>query len=180
MKHLYIIRHCKAAGQPPEAQLTTEGLAQAERLAQFLADKRIERIVSSPYVRARQSVEPLAAKLGLAIEEDERLAERVLVSGDLPDWLERLKESFGDPNLAFEGGESGRAAQERAVAAVHDLLAQDEGIVALVSHGNLITLLLNHFDRRFGFAEWQALSNPDVFLVGVTEEGARVERIWRS
>jgi len=37
MKRIYLVRHCKAAGQEPEAPLTEEGVTQAERLADFFA-----------------------------------------------------------------------------------------------------------------------------------------------
>jgi broad specificity phosphatase PhoE len=40
-----------------------------------LTDRGITRIVSSPYVRCVETVEPLAATLGLPIDVDERLAE---------------------------------------------------------------------------------------------------------
>ncbi|HWI60619.1 MAG TPA: hypothetical protein VNT75_02140 [Symbiobacteriaceae bacterium] len=43
----------------------------------------------------------------------------------------------------------------------------------IVTHGNLMTLLLKRFDHRFGFAEWRALSNPDVYLVSDC-----VQRLW--
>jgi 2,3-bisphosphoglycerate-dependent phosphoglycerate mutase len=70
MKPLYLVRHCRASGQEPEAALTEEGLAQAERLADFLAPLAPDRILSSPFRRAVQSVEPLAARLDLPIELD--------------------------------------------------------------------------------------------------------------
>jgi 2,3-bisphosphoglycerate-dependent phosphoglycerate mutase len=37
--------------------------------------------------------------------------------------------------------------------------------VVVVSHGNLISLLLHAFDGRPGFATWEALSNPDLFEI---------------
>jgi 2,3-bisphosphoglycerate-dependent phosphoglycerate mutase len=77
-KTLYIVRHCKAAGQQPEATLTVDGHVQAEQLAEKLAALPIERIISSPFVRAKQSIAPLAERLGLPIVTDTRLAERVL------------------------------------------------------------------------------------------------------
>ena len=40
-----------------------------------LADRGITRIVSSPYVRCVETVEPLATTLGLAVDIDGRLAE---------------------------------------------------------------------------------------------------------
>ncbi len=42
-----------------------------------------------------------------------------------------------------------------------------------------MTLLLKRFDDRFGFAQWQALMNPDVYRVTVTAGGAAVTRLWR-
>jgi broad specificity phosphatase PhoE len=40
-----------------------------------LADERFDRIVASTHLRCIETVEPLAASRGLAIERDERLAE---------------------------------------------------------------------------------------------------------
>jgi 2,3-bisphosphoglycerate-dependent phosphoglycerate mutase len=46
---LFLIRHCSALGQEPEAPLSSEGEQQAQELARFLAEYGITRIVSSPY-----------------------------------------------------------------------------------------------------------------------------------
>lgn len=96
MKTIYIVRHCKAEGQEADAPLTADGLAQADRLADLLMDSQIGRIISSPYVRAKDSVAPLAERLKLQVELDERLVERVLCAGFIPDWQQHLKASFRD------------------------------------------------------------------------------------
>src|SRR5688500_15400614 len=70
---LYLVRHCQATGQAPDAPLTLVGEAQAQRLADALDRRGIRRIVASPFVRARASVEPLAERLGLTVEVDDRL-----------------------------------------------------------------------------------------------------------
>ena len=44
----------------------------------------------------------------------------------------------------------------------------------MVSHRNLSTLILRHFDGRAGFEEWRAMTNPDVFRI----VAGRPERIW--
>ena len=170
---LYVVRHCKATGQEPGAPLTEAGRQQAEVLADHLANTGIDLIVSSPFERAKASVAPLARRLGLPIQEDERLGERVLAAADLPDWLTHLERSFLDPDLRLPGGESSSEASVRAAAAVDAVLARGARAPLIVTHGNLMTLLLQRFDDRFGFAQWQALSNPDVYLIGM-----RVERIW--
>ncbi|MGH2351947.1 MAG: histidine phosphatase family protein, partial [Chloroflexota bacterium] len=135
-------------------------------------------IVSSPYVRAVESIRPLAHRLGIKVETDERLRERLLSQGPLPDPLERLQESFDDLDMRLAGGESSREAMARGVSAIEDLRRHVANVTVVVTHGNLLTLLLKHFDDRFGFEEWRRLTNPDIFCVTIAEDGARVERIW--
>jgi 2,3-bisphosphoglycerate-dependent phosphoglycerate mutase len=179
VKTLYVVRHCKAEGQEADAPLTPEGHVQANRLADALAGANIERIISSPYRRATESIAPLAQRLGLEVELDVRLVERALCAGSPPDWQERLRASFADPELAFEGGESSREAMQRAVAVVTELQRHSASRTVLVTHGNLMTLLLKHFDDSIGFAKWSALSNPDVYRVALTRPFP-IERFWSS
>ena len=177
-KILYIVRHCSAEGQQPEATLRPEGSIQAIALANFLADEGIERIVSSPFTRAVQSILPLAQRLHREIETDARLAERILSSSNLPDWLDRLRATFDDLDLHFEGGESNRTAMNRAISAINDILKHGATITCIVTHGNLMTLLLKHFDISLGFETWNALTVPDVFRIIITDVGTQMERIW--
>jgi phosphohistidine phosphatase SixA len=55
--------------------LDERGRRQSEALVEALSDWPIERVLSSPYVRCAQTVEPLAAALAHEIEEREELAE---------------------------------------------------------------------------------------------------------
>ena len=181
---LYLVRHCQSSGQEQDAPLTALGHEQAGRLAAWLLPRGIARIVSSPYLRARQSVEPLARQLGLAVETDERLIERVLSTEPLDDWRERLRAAWDDHDLALPGGESSRQATARGIAAVTEVLADGRQPAVVVSHGNLISLLLHAFDGRPGFTTWEQLTNPDVFEVAyepATDEAAgrwRATRTW--
>jgi len=178
VKRLYIVRHCSAAGQAPDAPLTSEGKAQAQRLADFLKDKEIEFIITSPYVRAINSIEPLAERLTIEIQVDSRLSERILSLEPLENWLDCLQHTFTDFELAYDGGETSRQAMDRAVAVVDELLSRHQESVVVVTHGNLMTLLLRYFDERFGFEEWAAFKNPDVYLVTVNASESNVERVW--
>ena len=78
---VHIVRHgaagdrSKWSGPDAERPLTTKGERQAEELAKRLASLGVERILSSPYVRCRQSVEPLARLTGIDIESHTGLAE---------------------------------------------------------------------------------------------------------
>lgn len=178
MQSLYIVRHCSAEGQSPDAPLTWEGRKQAERLSDFLKKRHIDQIISSPYVRAMASAKPLAIALGLQVHGDPRLSERVLSSQPLENWLACLKQTFADLELSYNGGETSEQAMERGIQMVNQVLAENHRNVVLVTHGNLMTLLLKHFDERFGFEEWAALTNPDVYRVTVDGPETMVERVW--
>ncbi|MDQ6692263.1 MAG: histidine phosphatase family protein [Candidatus Dormibacteraeota bacterium] len=74
-----LIRHAKAGERGTHHDqlraLTEGGQRQAERLVGQLAAVRIGRVLTSPYVRCRQTVEPLASARGLKVEDSEPLAE---------------------------------------------------------------------------------------------------------
>jgi 8-oxo-dGTP diphosphatase len=88
---LFLVRHAKAgsrskwAGDDELRPLTKAGWAQAEALAEWLEaeigvvvsepDGLRPRLVSSPYVRCVETLEPLGKRLGTTVECDDRLAE---------------------------------------------------------------------------------------------------------
>jgi 8-oxo-dGTP diphosphatase len=55
--------------------LTDKGWRQAEQLCRLYEPFRVTRILSSPYLRCTQTVEPLARHLGVDVEEVAALAE---------------------------------------------------------------------------------------------------------
>jgi 2,3-bisphosphoglycerate-dependent phosphoglycerate mutase len=175
-ERVFLVRHCAAAGQAPDAPLTAEGRAQALALAGVLAGRGIDRIISSPFLRARQSIEPLAQRLGLTLRIDDRLAERALGDpGPLP-WRDAVRLTFDDFDRCFPGGESSRDATGRAVAALDDALASGALCPVLVTHGNLLSLLLRYVDGGLGYAEWERLRTPDVFEATLGNGDVRLSR----
>lgn len=164
------VRHCASEGQAPEAGLTARGREQALHLADAIAGRHpVARIVSSPYRRARESIAPLASRLGLRVEIDERLAERRLSPVSRDDWREFVRRSFDDLDARAPGGESGREALARGWSALHDALASPGALI--VSHGQLLGLVLHRIDAGFGYADWEAMANPDVFRIARTAGG---------
>lgn len=179
LQKIYVIRHCEATGQPPEAPLTDKGHLQAIELAEYFSAIKINRIISSPYKRAIDTIQPLAKTFNIEVETDRRLEERVLSRENLQDWLGKLSASFEDLDLKYEGGESSREAMNRIVEVVNEVYSTEQNTI-IVSHGNLISLLLKYFNNEFGFDNWKRLSNPDVYLL--IKEGSEVtfERLWKS
>jgi 2,3-bisphosphoglycerate-dependent phosphoglycerate mutase len=183
VKRLYLVRHCKTSGQDADRPLTPEGEAQALHLADFLAPLGIKRVVSSPYARAVRSIAPLAEQLGLPLETDDRLAERVLSSEPLDDWEARMRESYDAVDRALPGGETSLDAVARGAAAIEELLGGTAQVSVAVSHGNLLSLLLGHYGYHAGgsagYESWRVMSNPDVYVLERDGSRIRIERIWR-
>jgi 8-oxo-dGTP diphosphatase len=78
---LVLVRHASAGdrdaweGDDRFRPLDAKGFAQAARLPDVVAGVPIRRIVSSPYLRCVQTVEPLAAALDLEVEAAPELSE---------------------------------------------------------------------------------------------------------
>ncbi len=79
---LAVVRHALAGdrlrwqGDDRLRPLDERGLRQAGRLAEvLLAELPVGRVLSSPYVRCVQTVEPLAERLGVALETRDELTE---------------------------------------------------------------------------------------------------------
>jgi 8-oxo-dGTP diphosphatase len=76
-----LLRHASAgdkrhwSGDDRLRPLDDRGRRQVAALVDLLRPLEIRRIVTSPYVRCVQTVEPLAAAFGLPVEYDDRLGE---------------------------------------------------------------------------------------------------------
>ena len=78
---VYLIRHAEAGhreqwGEPDHLRpLTKRGWRQAERLVSLFAEQPFTHLLSSPYVRCVQTLEPMAQARGLRVETADELAE---------------------------------------------------------------------------------------------------------
>ncbi|MGG0658315.1 histidine phosphatase family protein [Rummeliibacillus pycnus] len=179
MKKIYVVRHCKANGQEFDASLTNEGKEEANNLVEFFNDKNIQQVISSPMARAIQSIEPFTQSQNINIQRDERLSERVLSDQNFPDWMDKLKQTFEQPELKFEGGESSKEASKRIWNVVEEVKESDIDHTIIVSHGNIISLLLKQIDEGISFDAWKKLTNPDVFLIEYHDENVwSYKRVW--
>ena len=177
-RRLFLVRHCESTGQDASAPLTALGQTQAVLLADHLEPMGVELLVSSPYTRAQQSVAPLAQRLRLPVETEPRLAERVLSAEPLVHWREAMRQTFANLDLVWPGGESSRVAMARGRAAIDAILSRPVHTAVVVTHGNLMTLILRSFVEHFDFRAWAHLTNPDVYCIEGSAERVRVTRTW--
>lgn len=171
---LWIVRHGESAGnvlayeaeaagaelidvpdRDPDVALSPTGRAQAEATARWFAAlpeaERPEVVVVSPYLRTRQTAEPILAALGLPARRDERLRDRELgvldrltshgVRARMPQEAQR-RDRLGKFYYRPPGGESWADVALRLRSLLGDLRRDHAGRrVLLVGHEALIFLL---------------------------------------
>lgn len=99
---ILFVRHANAgqrkewSGEDRRRPLDKLGRRQAEGLVELLRPHRPGRVLSSGFVRCRETVEPLARALGLTVEERPELAE-----GASADEVQRLAAQVPDDVLVF-------------------------------------------------------------------------------
>jgi 2,3-bisphosphoglycerate-dependent phosphoglycerate mutase len=152
---LIIVRHAlpyRADGENATAdpELTELGRRQAASTAEFLAGETIDAIVASPLRRAHQTAEPLAGRLGLAIETVEGLREidpfggayvpAEEITDDHP-----IVQAYAEDRFSLFGDEQGfRRFRATVVAAFDEVVAANRGRrVSVFCHGTVIGTYLS-------------------------------------
>ena len=181
---LYLIRHARSAAslEIEEARwpLSDVGGQQAAALADLLDPLSIGQVYSSPYLRARDTVGPFAAKNGLDVILVDDLAERRLTRDALGRFGEVWRASWEDMDYAPPNCESSREAQERFTRAVRRIVQETTSTtIAICSHGHVIALFLRQFDEAFGREQAEALRNPDVLRFHTTGNGWLLDREFK-
>lgn len=130
--------------------LSALGLAQAERLAQALADEPLAAIYSSDLSRARQTAEAIGRARNLTIHLDTDLRERAFGRFEGLSW-EEIDQGYPEdaarwrkrePDFAVGGGESLTGFSARCVAAARRAAAAHPGqSIALIAHGGVLDCL---------------------------------------
>lgn len=148
-----LIRHAlplrSAVGEGSDPELAEAGWEQARRLPEALARFEVNRLVSSPQCRARQTAEPVAAALGLPVGIEEGIAEYdrgmshyvplEQVRAERPEDWERMAEGRLPPSVDAE------AFLARVWTALSDIVsaAEHRETIAVFSHGGVINVVLH-------------------------------------
>jgi broad specificity phosphatase PhoE len=150
---MYLVRHGATENnlaRPPRLQgrridlgLSAVGLEQAARTAEFLAGQGVEAVFASPLVRARQTAEQIARRIGAAVSIVEELTEIDVGDWEGLSWAE-IERRAPEPYRLFMadagvhpylGGENMAAVQARTAPAIAELLKSNLGRrIAVVAH----------------------------------------------
>jgi probable phosphoglycerate mutase len=156
----YLVRHGSyallgqvLAGRALDVSLDQTGRRQVNALAkQFLRDRQIGAVQSSPRRRTRETARPIAERIGRPLEVEQALDEV-----DFGEWSgRRFAELAGDPRWRAwnqsrgkeraPGGESMAEVQRRVVGHLERVRDRHPGtIVVIVSHCDVIRAALLHY-----------------------------------
>jgi len=132
--------------------LTAQGREQADALARRLEEVPIDAIYSSPLERCRETAAPLSRTRGVATQ-----VHRGLIETGYGEWTGRSIRQLTRTRLwrtlqrtpsaiRFPGGETLRDVQARALDAVETITdSHPRGTVVVVTHADVVRLLLAHF-----------------------------------
>jgi broad specificity phosphatase PhoE len=165
-----LLRHGEAAVPPDHYPdharmlLSPTGEQQAAAAARWLATPSFDRIVTSPLRRAMQTAEAVAGASGLAVEVDERLAERVFpalyglsyatIAARFGNELAATMATGNSDGLSMPGAEDLHQCADRIGGWVADVTATGPHTILAVTHGGphgwLLSRLLGLDPSRAG------------------------------
>jgi len=183
---IYMIRHAESPfiiGQERTRKLSNQGEIDAKKVTAIMNEKEIDLVVSSPYIRAIQTIEGIVDSKNIEVKIFEELRERQLKGAyKLPEEeiQQAIKKSFEDIDFKLSGGESVRDVQNRAIPIIKDLLNKFETKTIIIgTHGNVMTIIMNYFNKKYGYDFWKNTSKPDIYkLVFSRKKLQLVQRIW--
>ena len=161
MTQIVLVRHAvndfvktgKLAGWTPEVHLNEEGVAQAEALGNRLADVPIDRLYASPLERTMETADAIRRHHpDLEIRQHPGIGEvrygewegQAIASLQTRKMWHVIQEY--PSRASFPNGETMREVQARAVNAIEELAARHpRELVVVVSHADLIKMILAHF-----------------------------------
>lgn len=160
---IYFIRHAEPNYNNQDdliRELTPKGLADRELVTNYLSDKNIEIVLSSPYKRAVDTVKHFADKYNIIIEQVEDFRERKIDSCWIEDFETFSKSQWRDFKYKLSDGESLNEVQSRNISALQNVLKTHIGKKIIIgSHGTALSTIINYYDNSFGYDDFVSIKN---------------------
>lgn len=181
MTKIYFVRHSKPDFNIKDdltRPLTEEGLKICERVTEFLMDKDVDIIFSSPYKRAVDTIKDFAERSHLHINIVEDFRERKVDSGWIEDFNAFSKKQWTNFDYKMSDGESLSEVQKRNIDALHKILKENENKnIVIGTHGTALSTIINYYDKSFDYSQFERIKDCMPFIVCIEFEGVRPVKI---
>jgi 2,3-bisphosphoglycerate-dependent phosphoglycerate mutase len=183
MTTVYFVRHAEPNYENHDdisRELSDKGLRDRKRVTNFLADKKIDVVVSSPYKRAIDTVGDFAEINGLDITIVEDFKERRIDSQWIEDFHSFSKKQWEDLQYKLSDGECLENVQKRNISALGKVLEQYRNKNIVVgSHGTALSTIINYYDQSFGYSDFERIRCVMPWIVEFTFEDKQCVKIQK-
>lgn len=181
MTTIYFVRHAEPNydnHNDAERELTAKGLRDRIRVTNYLSDKGVDAVLSSPYRRAVDTVKQFSDTVGLPVVLVPDFRERRIDSGWIDDFDEFSRRQWADFSYKLSDGESLGEVQRRNLAALEAVLENHpDQTLAVGSHGTALCTLIHAFDPTFGYEEFAKVKGLMPWIVKFTFQGEKLEKM---
>ncbi|TCW57337.1 2,3-bisphosphoglycerate-dependent phosphoglycerate mutase [Bacillus thuringiensis] len=185
--YIYMVRYgesSKLEGSERTRGLTEKGSLDAHRVTDILKTEGIDTFISSPYKRAVLTIEKTANFYEKEILIYENLKECMFSSGDQvisdKEVYPLVKKMFSNHDFALMKGESYKDCQRRVVKVLKEILMDFQGQkIVIGTHGLVMTLMMNYFDKQYGFEFLIHTLKPDIYKLEFNDEQLlNIKKLW--
>ncbi len=177
MTTVYFVRHAEPNFNNHDdmtRELSEKGLADRRLVTQFLSDKVIGAVLSSPFKRAVDTVKDFADSVGLDIVTVYDFRERRVDSVWIEDFNSFCKRQWSDFDYKLSDGETLREVQRRNIRALNEVLDKFSGKnIVIGTHGTALSTIINHFDSSFGYERFCEIKGLMPWVVRMEFDGQR-------
>lgn len=184
MTTIYFIRHAEPNFNIHDDHLrplTLKGQRDCSLVTEFLKDKQISVVLSSPYVRAYDTVAPFAAAAGLEIKTVDDFRERKVADDWILPFEEFTQKQWGDFTYKLPSGESLSEVQARNITALEKVLAEYPGQnIAIGTHGTALSTIIHYYDNSYSYEGFSAMKRIFPWVAKMEFDGsdcASIEKI---
>ena len=160
MTTVYFVRHSTAENSNLDTRnrgLTEKGSKDCSLVTEFLADKQIDIIYTSPYRRTIETLTGFATQYGFNLNLVEDFKERLSIGTRLSEYeLKSYYEAhWKDFSYSTRGEECFGDTQKRNIEALNIVLTENENMnIVIGTHGIALATIINHYDNTFGFSDY--------------------------
>ncbi|MFT4106887.1 MAG: histidine phosphatase family protein [Lacrimispora sp.] len=181
MTEIYFVRHAEPNYMNHNdelRELTAKGLADRKLVTDFLSDKNIDVVLSSPYKRSIDTVKEFADKYGHQVVTVSDFRERKIDSVWIDDFTAFSQRQWNDFDYKLTDGETLREVQTRNIDALKRVLDQYRNKHIVVgSHGTALSTIINYYDASFGYSSFKNIKKLMPWIAKFTFDGDYLQRI---
>ena len=181
MNVIYFVRHAKpdfSIKNELLRPLSEEGINDSRKVTEYLKDKNITKIYSSPYKRSIDTIKYFASLINIDIELIEDFRERKVSNNWIKDFNAFAEKQWSDFNYSLAEGENLKDVQDRNIKALQKLLNENNNENILIgTHGTALSTIINYYDKSFDYKSFNKIKDIMPLIVVVKFEGINVNSI---